>query len=140
MSSYLVTGAGRGLGLEFVRQLSQRPAEQVSIVFATIRGSPSVALQKLADNSNGRLVILHMAVSDKSSIATAVEQVKDKLDGQGLDVLINNAGIGSTTPDGIAAMENLMEVIQVNVETVQNVTSAFLQLLKKGTQKKVLNL
>lgn len=140
MSSYLVTGAGRGLGLEFVRQLSQRPAEQVSIVFATIRGSPSVALQKLADNSNGRLVILHMAVSDKSSIATAVEQVKDKLDGQGLDVLINNAGIGPTTPDGIAAMENLMEVIQVNVETVQNVTSAFLQLLKKGTQKKVLNL
>ncbi|KAJ6099285.1 hypothetical protein N7467_000820 [Penicillium canescens] len=140
MSSYLVTGAGRGLGLEFVRQLSQRPAEQVSIVFATIRGSPSEALQKLADNSNGRLVILHMAVSDKSSITTAVEQVKCKLHTQGLDVLINNAGIMPTTPDGIAAMDNLMEAIQVNVETVQNVTSALLPLLKEGNQKKVLNL
>jgi NAD(P)-dependent dehydrogenase (short-subunit alcohol dehydrogenase family) len=140
MSSYLVTGAGRGLGLEFVRQLSQRPVSEVSTVFATIRGSPSEALQKLADESNGRLVILHMALSDKSSIATAVEQVKDRLAGRGLDVLINNAGIMPATPEGIAAMDNLQEVIQVNVETVQNVTSAFLPLLKEGSQKKVLNL
>lgn len=140
MSSYLVTGAGRGLGLEFVRQLSQRPAEQVSVVFAAIRGSPSEALQKFVYESNGRLVILHMVVSDKSSIATAVEQVKVKLAGQGLDVLINNAAMMPTTPGGIAAMNDLMEVVKVNVETVQNVTSAFLPLLKEGRQKKVLNL
>ncbi|OQD91103.1 hypothetical protein PENANT_c001G01368 [Penicillium antarcticum] len=140
MSSYLVTGAGRGLGLEFVRQLSQRSAEQVSVVFAAIRGSPSEALQQLANNSNGRLVILHMAVSDKSSVATAVEQVKERLAGQGLDVLINNAGMTHTTPEGIAAMDNLLEVIQVNVQTVQNVTSAFLPLLKEGIQKKILNM
>jgi NAD(P)-dependent dehydrogenase (short-subunit alcohol dehydrogenase family) len=140
MSSYLVTGAGRGLGLEFVRQLSQQPAEKVSIVFAAIRGSPSKALQTLADESNGRVIVLHMAVSNKSSITTAVEQVKDKLADRGLDVLINNAGIMPATPEGIAAMDNLLEVIQVNVETVQDVTSAFLPLIKKGNQKKVLNL
>lgn len=81
-----------------------------------------------------------MAASDKSSIATALEQVRDKLAGQGLDVLINNVGAISATPEGIAAMDNLMEVVQFNVESVQNVTSAFLSLLKEGRQKKVLNL
>lgn len=86
MSSYLVTGAGRGPGLEFVRQLSHRPAKQVSVIFATVRGPSSEALQELADESNGRLVILHMVLSDKSSISAAVEQVVVKLAGQGLDV------------------------------------------------------
>lgn len=140
MSSYLVTGAGRGLGLEFVRQLSQRPAKQVSVIFATVRGPPSEALQELADESNGRLVILHMVLSDKNSISAAVEQVVVKLAGQGLDVLINNAGMVTATPGGIAAMADLMDVVQVNVENVQNVTSAFLPLLKQGKQKKVMNL
>ena len=118
MSSYLVTGAGRGLGLGFVRQLSQRSPEQVSVIFAAIRGPPYGSLEKLADESNGRLVILRMAVADKSSIPPAVEQVKAR---------------------GIATMDNLIEVIQVNVGAAQNVTSAFLPLLKEGRQKKVLN-
>ena len=139
MSSYLVTGAGRGLGLGFVRQLSQRPPEQVSVIFAAIRGPPYGPLEKLADESNGRLVILRMAVADKSSIPPAVEQVKARLAGKGLDVLINNAGVMAISPGGIATMDNLIEVIQVNVGAAQNVTSAFLPLLKEGRQKKVLN-
>lgn len=81
-----------------------------------------------------------MAASDKSSIATALEQARDKLAGQGLDVPINNVGTISVTPEGIAAMDNLMGVIQVNVGSVQNVTPAFLPLLKEGRQKKALNL
>ena len=139
MSSYLVTGAGRGLGLGFVRQLSQRPPEQVSVIFAAIRGPPHGPLEKLADESNGRLVILRMAVADKSSIPPAVEQVKARLAGKGLDVLINNAGVMAISPGGIATMDNLIDVIQVNVGGAQNVTSAFLPLLKEGRQKKVLN-
>lgn len=140
MSSYLVTGAGRGLGLELIRQISQRSPSEVSKVFATIRGSPSETLQKLADGSNGRVIVIRMVVTDKSSIAAAVEQVKQELAGQGLDVLINNAGVMPTTLDGIAAMDNLLETLQVNVETVHSVTSAFLPLLKEGKQKKVLNM
>ncbi|KAJ5990330.1 hypothetical protein N7499_010857 [Penicillium canescens] len=81
-----------------------------------------------------------MAVLDKSSIGTVVKQVKSRLHTHGLDVLINNAGIMPTTPDGIAAIDNSIEAIQVNVETVQNVISALLPLLKEGNQKKVLSL
>ena len=80
-----------------------------------------------------------MAVADKSSIPPAVEQVKARLAGQGLDVLINNAGVMAISPGGIATMDNLIEVIQVNGGAAQNVTSAFLPLLKEGRQKKVLN-
>lgn len=135
-----MTGAGRGLGLEFVRLLSQLPAEQVSIVFAAIRSSPSEALQKFADELGGRLVILHMAVTDKSNIATAVEQVRDKLAGQGLDFLINNVGTISVSPEGIVAMDNLMEVVQINVESCLECHICFLPVAERGEAEEALEL
>jgi len=140
MSSYLITGAGRGLGLELVRQLSQRSPREVSAVFATIRGPPSEALQELVAEAQGRIIVMHMVVTDKDSIAAAVGQVRERLGGRGLDVLINNTAIMETSLDGVASMDNLRNSFQVNVEAVHDVTAAFLPLLREGSQKKVLNL
>lgn len=139
MASYLVTGAGRGLGFELVSQLSRKPSSEVSVIFAATRSEPSTALQALIDSSDGRVVNVLMVLTDKSSIDSGVKQVEQKLAGRGLDVLINNAGIMQGSPDGIHTMSNLREAFQVNVEAVHDVTAAFLPLLRKGEQKKVLN-
>ena len=140
MASYLVTGAGRGLGLELVTQLLALEPSKVSTVFATTRSSPSKALRDLIDKSKGRAVHIPLAVTDKSSIDKAVNLVDEKLAGKGLDVVVNNAGLQPLSPEGIASMDNLREALETNVEAVHNVTAAFLPLLRKSQLKKVVNM
>ena len=142
MASYLITGAGRGLGLELATQLANLPASQVSNVFAAIRSStPPTALQTLVDHSKGRVIpVTEMLVTDRASLDKAVANVEALLDGKGLDVLINNAGVMPPAFEGIAKMDNLRYAFEVNVEAVQETTSAFMPLLKKGTAKKVINM
>lgn len=139
MSTYLITGASRGLGLAFVRNLQERPPSEVSKVFGTVRAEPSAELQQLADSSQGRVVIIHMILTDKESVAKGVEQVKEKLDGRGLDVLINNAGI-IEYDKSVEEMDTLRRMLETNVEAVHYVTAAFLPLLRQGKQKKIVNM
>jgi len=91
MASYLITGTARGLGFELVSQLASLPTTEVSIIFATSR-SESPALKSLVQNSSGRIVFVQLDQTDEASIKKAVSEVEGKLEGKGLDVLINNAG------------------------------------------------
>ena len=70
----LVQGSSRGLGLEFVRQLVERPNTRV---VATCR-TPAAAeqLQALQQRHAGRLHIVQLDSTDESSIARAAEQVR----------------------------------------------------------------
>lgn len=140
MASYLVTGTGRGLGLELVTQLLALPPSEVATVFATTRSSTTKALQDLIDSSKGRLVHVPLVVTDKASIDKAVSLIGDKVGDKGLDAVINNAGIQPYTPDGIQNMDNLRDAFETNVEAVHNITAAFLPLLKKSQLKKVVNM
>jgi NAD(P)-dependent dehydrogenase (short-subunit alcohol dehydrogenase family) len=140
MASYLITGAGRGLGFELVKQLLLLPQADASLILAATRSSPSPALQELIDSSNGRVAHISVTITNKSSISAAIPEVEKKLNGKGLDVLINNAGVMPFTSGGIAAMSDLREVFDINVQAVQDVTTAFLPLLKKGGLKKVVNM
>ncbi|KAK3720845.1 hypothetical protein LTR37_003508 [Vermiconidia calcicola] len=140
MSSYLITGAGRGLGLELASQLSRRPRSEVSFVFATTRTTVPDALKSLIESSDGRVVHVPLQIRDRTSIERAVASVSDKLEDRALDVLINNAGVMHFTPDGIANMNGLREAFEVNVEAVHSVTSGFLSNMKKGGEKKVINI
>jgi NAD(P)-dependent dehydrogenase (short-subunit alcohol dehydrogenase family) len=92
MTSYLVTGTARGIGLELVNQLCELPASEVGIIFATSR-SESPALKALAQRSSGKVFFVQLDTTDEVSIKYAVEKVSEKLNGKGLDVLVNNAGI-----------------------------------------------
>jgi len=138
MASYLITGASRGLGLAFARQLASLPATEVSKVFATARGDAPSALTELAKKSPN-VVVLKLDVTDEASILQAASEVEKKLEGKGLDVLINNAAISSSL-SGVEAMNDLMESVQVNVLGVHWVTRAFLPLLQRGVKKQVANI
>src|ERR1700721_30623 len=85
----LITGASRGIGLEFVRQY----AERGETVYAGCR-RPGVAtkLAALPDQYGDRVRTIQLDVTDPVSIASAVASVQATTDS--LDLLINNAAIG----------------------------------------------
>ena len=74
----LVTGANRGMGREFVRQLLDR---DVAKIYAAARNPRTI------DAADPRVVPLELDVTDAASVARAAEITQD------VSVLINNAGI-----------------------------------------------
>lgn len=103
MASFLITGASRGFGLALARELASRPSSEVCTVIATARGNSS-DLDELEKCSSGRVVVVKLDVTEEASIKRAAAEVESKLDGKGLDVLINNAGICQYTADGVKSM------------------------------------
>ncbi|NLG60142.1 MAG: SDR family oxidoreductase [Gammaproteobacteria bacterium] len=87
----LVTGANRGLGLEFTRQLLARGAR----VVATCRQpGKATGLNALAGEYPGRLHVLPLDVADARSHAEVVRELPLVLGDAGrLHLLLNNAGI-----------------------------------------------
>lgn len=78
-TTVLVTGANRGIGLEFVREYLSRGFE----VFAACRSSSAEL------DATGANIIAGVDVSDTSCIDILQRAVADNL----IDILINNAGI-----------------------------------------------
>lgn len=103
MAFYLITGASRGIGFELTRQLASLPASQVSKVIATARGD-APALAELAQNSSGRVIVVKLDTANQASSKEAAAEMEAKLDGKGLDVLINNAGVMPWSPNGVVTM------------------------------------
>lgn len=106
MSTILITGANRGIGLALTRQYAAEGAD----VFACCR-SPAKAddLKELAASSSDRVRITALDVADESSIAS----LKRTLGEQPIDILINNAGISGLSADRIEA-EGFMTTMRVN--------------------------
>ncbi|THZ97122.1 NAD(P)-binding protein [Aureobasidium pullulans] len=142
MATYLITGASRGIGLELTKQLLDLPASQVSRIFAVARNTDTGLLQELVQKHSDRIVPISASVQDNASVQKAVEAVKANLQGKGLDVLVNNAGVMDHSPGKIGSMETdqLTWTLDINVVGVQRVTAAFLPLLEQGTQKKIVNI
>ncbi len=93
MANIIITGCSSGIGFATAVML----AKNQHVVFATMRHpSRDTELQDIADNKNLPIIILPLDVTDDNSIKNAVAQVLFHTDK--IDVLINNAGIGTLGP------------------------------------------
>lgn len=89
----LVTGANRGIGLEFVRQCLARGDR---VVAACRHPGKATALNTLTGEYPGRLHVLPLDVADAKSRAELVRElplVRESLQERPFDLLINNAGV-----------------------------------------------
>lgn len=87
----LVTGANRGIGLEFVRQLLARGDH---VVAACRHPGKASALNSLAGEHPGRLHVLPLDVADAKSRASLLHDLPLVLGDEGrIDLLLNNAGV-----------------------------------------------
>lgn len=130
MTTYLITGAARGIGLELTKRLIERGDE----VWAGVRG-PSAALDTLAGRSGGRLHLLTLEVSDE----TSVEQAKAVVGDTPIDVLINNAGVVGPERQSTTDMdfEGFERTLQVNTLAPLRVTQAFLPNIRASRAGKI---
>jgi NAD(P)-dependent dehydrogenase (short-subunit alcohol dehydrogenase family) len=122
MATYLITGTSRGIGLELTKQLLELPATQVGKVFAVTRSALSGPLQSLISSNPDRAIHIVASVDDTASVQRAAGEVKEKLGAQGLDVLVNNAGLLIPNRGGTKAVtpEHLARQFDVNVIGVQS--------------------
>ncbi|RFU78916.1 hypothetical protein TARUN_3312 [Trichoderma arundinaceum] len=138
MPSYLITGASRGLGLSFAKELLQDPANKV---IATARNTAGAAgLQGLAAQyPRDRLVLLDLDVTKDNSIENLAAEIDTVLP-DGLDNLISNAGLN---PQPLASFEDLdlasfEEELVFSIISTVKLLRALLPSVKKGNDKKIL--
>jgi NAD(P)-dependent dehydrogenase (short-subunit alcohol dehydrogenase family) len=97
----VVTGANSGIGLEVARGLASRGAHVVLAVRRIDRGQ-AAASAILASSPGARLEVMELDLADLASVHRFADALGARPDG--LDLLINNAGVASTllqrTADG----------------------------------------
>jgi NAD(P)-dependent dehydrogenase (short-subunit alcohol dehydrogenase family) len=125
MSTALITGASRGLGVVAARRL----AAEGWTVLAGCREPGPLAESLRGSDLDIRPVTLDVA--DDASVAAAVKEAEAHTDA--LDVLVNNAAIvGDMVEPVDAGPEHLRAAYETNVFGPVRVTRAFLPLLRHG--------
>lgn len=132
MTTVLITGANRGLGLEFVRQYA---AESWQVIAACRQPGQATELNKLAQNyPNIQLETLDVAEFEQ------IDALAKKLANQAIDVLINNAGIyGDERGHGFGQLDYQAwtKTLTVNTQAPVKMAEAFLPQIKQGKNKLV---
>lgn len=130
MPTILVTGANRGIGLEFARQY----AAEGWRVHATAR-----RLEEAADLKAivGDVQLHKLDVADAAQIAALAQ----RLAGEAVDILINNAGtIGSRAGFGSTDVEEWLDAFRINSIAPLLMAERFIAHLERGRQKRIVSL
>ncbi|HSE73906.1 MAG TPA: SDR family oxidoreductase [Dongiaceae bacterium] len=126
----LITGAGRGLGLEFARQYA---ADGWRVIACCRSPKDAQELKNL-----GRPVEVHaLDVTSQESI----DHLAQALKGVPIDVLINNAGVhGDRRPFGETDVALWQKIFAVNTIAPYQILAALLENVAASTQKKAVNI
>jgi len=127
VSSILITGANRGLGLEFAKQYL---ADGWQVIAACRNPGAAHALRRLEDNSKGSLTVMAMDVADPAGVQRAAADVQLPA----IDILINSAGIfGGDYRDWSA-------VLEVNLLGPARVSEAFLERIGRSERRLIVTI
>ncbi|KDR15459.1 uncharacterized protein LOC110833571 isoform X2 [Zootermopsis nevadensis] len=135
MKSVLITGSNRGIGLELVKKLTDHVSPPKIIIAACRNPDSAQDLQEFSKtHKNVHIIQLDMTQSD--TFDKTVQEVENIVGDEGLNVLINNAGIlkETATINDITA-ENLTLHYLTNTVGPIMLTKAFIPLLKKAAAK-----
>ncbi|KAK7160190.1 hypothetical protein R3I93_007976 [Phoxinus phoxinus] len=132
--SVLVTGSNRGIGLELVRQLVDSPSSPLQI-FAGCRdpnGPRAQELQELAQKHHDVITVVQLDTDSVASIADASKLVEAKLNGSGLNLIINNAGVNIPGSLAESGTQEMVDVFTTNVVGPMLIAKNFRPLLCKA--------
>jgi len=125
----LITGANRGLGLEFARQYS---ADGWKVIGTARKPAEAAELKDL------KVLVMQLDVTDPESVAKLAADLSD----QPIDLLINNAGMANR--DGMdfetMSFDGVEQVLAVNTIGPMRVTRALLPNLRSGKGKQIVHI
>ncbi len=140
----LITGANQGVGLQVARELV---ANGVTVLVGSRDAGRGAAA---AGEIGPGAVAIQLDVTDSASIAAAAARIRQEF-GR-LDLLVNNAGISNTAPEGLtleeiiarskastASLDEVRAVWETNVFGVLAVYQAMLPLLRDGSDPRIVN-
>ncbi|EIW54648.1 NAD-P-binding protein [Trametes versicolor FP-101664 SS1] len=137
-TTWLVTGANRGIGLEIVRQLLASPT---NLVVAGVRTpKKATALLDLKSTAKGTLNVIKLDVGDFDSVRASAKNIEAILGDTGLDYLINNAGVAPRDTPFTIDPKVLLETFKTNSVGPVVVSQVALPFLEKGNTKKILHI
>jgi NAD(P)-dependent dehydrogenase (short-subunit alcohol dehydrogenase family) len=134
MTTVLVTGANRGIGLEFVTQYGAEGADVIACCREPAKADALNALVKTARNVR----VAALDVSDPKSVAALRKDLGDAP----IDILINNAGISGPRgrTEGDFPFDAIAQVFAVNSIAPVMVASALRENLKLSKDKKLVTI
>ncbi len=135
MPTILITGANRGLGLEFTRQYL---AEGCAVIAACRNPGGAHALQELERTVSGLLSVIELDVADAVSVKRAAARVPTPQ----IDILVNCAGVFGTGADTIGSLDYDVwrAVFEVNVLGPARMCEAFLDQIARSDRRLVVTI
>lgn len=126
----LITGANRGIGLEYTKQY----AEQGHSVYATVRELQKAdALQALA----GQYAHVHVLQLDVADV-TAIRALANQLSDLSIDILISNAGVYPPSRFGDTDAPAWLHAFQINTLGTYYLAEAFLPHMQRAPQARLI--
>jgi len=137
MKTALITGANKGIGFETARQLAQQG-------YRVFLGSRDLAKgQRAAAQLHAEGLAAVEAIQLDVTAAESVQAARAEIGRatEVLDALVNNAAITGGMPQAAlsAGVANFQEVFATNVFGVAQVTQAFIDLLRRAPQPRIVN-
>jgi NAD(P)-dependent dehydrogenase (short-subunit alcohol dehydrogenase family) len=137
MKSALVTGANKSIGFEVARQLAQKGV-YVYLGSRTIENGIA-AVKKLKAEGLNNVEAIQLDITEDESVKNARTEIGKRT--KTLDILINNAGVFGGYPQAAldSTIEQFKTAYDANVYGVVRVTQAFIDLLKKSSTPRIVN-
>ena len=114
----VVTGASSGIGAATARLLARHGCSVALVARRQDR------LESLADEIAAETLVVPTDVTEEDAVASMAEEVRSSFDG--IDLLVNSAGVARGGPVAETELDELRTSIRVNLEGVMNVTHALL--------------
>lgn len=130
-----ITGAGSGLGRELCKELA---ADKWTIGICDISEKGLSETAELITNASGKAFPYLMDVADKAAYQTVAENFLEKTGG--IDLLVNNAGVGDSSPFEEYGLDNWEWITGINQLGVIYGCHYFIPQMKKQSSGHIINI
>ncbi|MDP9861314.1 MULTISPECIES: SDR family NAD(P)-dependent oxidoreductase [Streptosporangium] len=124
----IVTGASSGLGVAFARGLAEAGAD---IVIGARRKDRLEETRRLVEETGRRCVAVVTDVTSPEDCQALVEAAVTELGA--VDILINNAGVGTAVPALKETPEQFRQVVEINLHGTYWMAQACARVMKPGS-------